>query len=90
MGHSCFLVQTDGFNLLTDPVFSDRASPVSFMGPKRYTPPAIEIEQLPKIDAVVISHNHYDHLDLDSIEKLEERFDPKWYVPLKILHYSSL
>lgn len=83
LGHSCFLIQTNDFNLLTDPVFSDRASPVSFMGPKRYTPPAIAIEQLPRIDAVVISHNHYDHLDLDSIEELEKRFDPKWYVPLK-------
>ena len=83
LGHSCFLVQSDGFNLLTDPVFSERASPVSFAGPKRYTEPAIKINELPKIDAVVISHNHYDHLDLDSIELLEKHFDPQWYVPLK-------
>ena len=83
LGHSCFLIQAGAFNLLTDPVFSERASPVSFIGPKRYTKPAITIDRLPHIDAVVISHNHYDHLDLDSIEKLEELFDPQWYVPLK-------
>ena len=83
LGHSCFLVQLKGANVLTDPVFSERASPVSFAGPKRYVPPAIEINKLPQIHAVVISHNHYDHLDQESIERLETRFKPLWYVPLK-------
>ena len=83
LGHSCFLIQLKGINILTDPVFSERASPVSFAGPKRYTPPAIEIKSLPKIHAVVISHNHYDHLDQESIESIDQSSQPLWYVPLK-------
>lgn len=83
LGHSCFLIQVNGLNILTDPVFSDRASPVSFAGPKRYTQPPISIAKLPEIHAVVISHNHYDHLDQESIELIEDQFDPHWYVPLK-------
>ena len=70
LGHSTFLIQYKGVNVLTDPVFSDYASPVSFAGPKRYTPVAMDINSLPAIDVVVISHNHYDHLDVDSIEAL--------------------
>ena len=83
LGHSTFLIQVDGVNILTDPVFSERASPVSFAGPKRYTPIALKLDELPQIDAVVISHNHYDHLDQDSITKIETDHDPFWYVPLK-------
>ena len=83
LGHSCFLVQTDGMNVLTDPVFSDRASPVSFAGPKRYTPTPINVAQLPPIHAVIISHNHYDHLDVDTISAIESKMDPLWFVPLK-------
>lgn len=83
LGHSCFLVQANGINLLTDPVFSRRASPVSFAGPERYTPPAMGIDQLPIIHAVIISHNHYDHLDVESIEKIDARSKPLWLVPLK-------
>ena len=83
LGHSSFLLQIDGVNILTDPVFSERASPISFMGPKRYTKPSILMKDLPVIHAVVISHNHYDHLDQDSIQEIEKRFDPLWFVPLK-------
>ncbi|WP_343562171.1 MBL fold metallo-hydrolase [Kiloniella sp. b19] len=81
VGHSTFLIQHDGLNILTDPIFSERASPFSFAGPKRYTKPAITLEDLPRIDAVVISHNHYDHMDNETIRALGN--GPVWYVPLK-------
>lgn len=70
LGHSTFLIQFKGMNILTDPMFSDRASPVSFAGPKRYTKVAMQISELPDIDYVIISHNHYDHLDEASIKTL--------------------
>ncbi len=77
INHATTLVQLAGRNILTDPVYSERVSPVSFMGPKRYHPPAIPFESLPNIDLVVISHNHYDHLDLATLKRLEERFKPR-------------
>ena len=83
LGHSCFLIQAHGMNILTDPVFSDRASPVSFAGPKRYNQASITIEKLPQINAVILSHDHYDHLDQESIRLIQVHSDPKWYVPLK-------
>ena len=64
MGHASFLIQMDGLNLLTDPVWSDRCSPVPLVGPCRYREPPCELYELPPIDAILISHNHYDHLDL--------------------------
>jgi N-acyl-phosphatidylethanolamine-hydrolysing phospholipase D len=70
VGHATMLVQAGGLNVLTDPVFSLRASPVQFAGPKRAQPPGLAIADLPKIDVVLISHNHYDHLDVDSIKAL--------------------
>lgn len=70
IGHASFLVQLSGKNLLIDPQFSERASPVAFAGPRRIVPLPIEIAELPRIDVVMISHNHYDHLDLDSVERL--------------------
>ena len=83
VGHSTVLVTIDGINVLTDPVFSDRASPVSFAGPKRVVPPAVTIDDLPQIDAVVISHSHYDHLDLPSLTALHARQDQVTFlVPL--------
>ncbi|GFO28855.1 N-acyl-phosphatidylethanolamine-hydrolyzing phospholipase d [Plakobranchus ocellatus] len=83
IGHASSLVQFDGLTFLTDPVFSDRCAPVQFAGPKRYRPPPCTIEELPKIDCVFISHNHYDHLDYYSVVQLNRRFgdDLRWYVP---------
>lgn len=74
IGHSTCLIRINDKLILTDPIFSNRASPVQFVGPKRHTPPAITIAQLPQIDMIVISHNHYDHLDFNSIRRLISRF----------------
>jgi N-acyl-phosphatidylethanolamine-hydrolysing phospholipase D len=70
IGHASTLVQVGGSNVLTDPIFSERASPLSFAGPKRALAPGIALADLPHIDAVVISHNHYDHLDAPSVKAL--------------------
>jgi N-acyl-phosphatidylethanolamine-hydrolysing phospholipase D len=67
IGHATALVQASGLNVLTDPVFSHRASPLRFLGPARAQPPGLKLDELPPIDVVLISHNHYDHLDRDSI-----------------------
>jgi N-acyl-phosphatidylethanolamine-hydrolysing phospholipase D len=73
VGHASVLVQASGLNVLTDPVFSERASPVQFAGPKRAQPPGVSLADLPPIDVVVISHNHYDHLDRAAVVSLNER-----------------
>ena len=70
VGHATVLVQVGGMNLLTDPIFSERASPLSFLGPKRAQPPGLALSQLPRIDAVLVSHNHYDHMDAASLKAL--------------------
>ena len=70
IGHSTLLVRMDGVTFLTDPIFSERASPVSFAGPKRLVPPGVPLDALPPIDFVTLSHDHYDHTDLASIEAL--------------------
>ena len=84
VGHSTLLVRVGGLSVLTDPQFSERASPFSFAGPKRVVPPAPALTDLPHIDAVVVSHNHYDHLDLDSVRRLSEQpgGSPRFFVPL--------
>lgn len=84
IGHATVLVQVGGRNILTDPHFSERASPFSFAGPKRHTPPGLRMAQLPHIDAVVISHNHHDHLDAESIARLAAQAGgpPRYFVPL--------
>lgn len=73
INHSSFYVSCHGINLLTDPIFSSRCSPVAFVGPKRAHPPAIELEMLPPIHMVLISHNHYDHLDERSVKRIHAR-----------------
>ncbi len=83
VGHSTLLVQMDHLTFLTDPIWSDRPSPVPFVGPRRFVAPGIEIADLPPIDFVVVSHNHYDHLDLPSLRALAERDpDTRFFVPL--------
>ncbi|MEL0082270.1 MAG: MBL fold metallo-hydrolase [Gammaproteobacteria bacterium] len=82
VGHSTLLVQTAGLNILTDPIWSDRASPVSFAGPHRVHPPGIAFEQLPPIDLVLVSHGHYDHMDIPTLKRLYERFQPRFLVGL--------
>lgn len=74
INHATLLLQQHGLNLLTDPVWSERVSPFQFIGPRRHHPPGLSIEQLPPIDLILVSHNHYDHLDLDSLARLAERF----------------
>jgi len=70
VGHSTFLIQMNGMNILTDPIWGERASPVSFLGPKRVARPGMRFEDLPKIDLVLISHTHYDHLDRPTVLRL--------------------
>lgn len=85
IGHATVLLQHQGINVLTDPMFSDFASPLSFAGPKRITRPALDIGALPPIHAVVISHNHYDHLDKRSIRALGN--EPVYLVPLGLAEW---
>lgn len=82
-GHSSVLVEIDGRRVLTDPVWGDRVSPSSFVGPSRFHPPPIDLASLPALDAVVISHDHYDHLDMPTIVALEARA-PRYFVPLGV------
>jgi len=83
LGHATVLVEIDGSTVLTDPVFSSRASMVQFAGPKRYREPACKVRDLPKITAVVVSHNHYDHLDLNSVRELVvAQPNISWFVPM--------
>lgn len=84
IGHASMLVQNSGINVLTDPIFSERASPLQWIGPQRVRPPGIALRDLPHIDVVVISHNHYDHLDLASVQDLARQSggSPLFLVPL--------
>ena len=76
------LIQQDGLNVLTDPIWSLRASPVSFMGPRRFHPAGLRFEDLPPIDAVVLSHNHYDHLDIPTLRRLQAAHHPRFFCGL--------
>jgi L-ascorbate metabolism protein UlaG (beta-lactamase superfamily) len=74
IGHSSFLIRLPGLTILTDPVFSQRCSPVRFAGPKRVRAPGREIRALPQVDLILLSHNHYDHMDLASLRRIRRRF----------------
>jgi N-acyl-phosphatidylethanolamine-hydrolysing phospholipase D len=82
VGHATFLVQAGGLNILTDPVLSKRTSPVQWAGPGRVAPLGLTLDELPKIDVVLVSHNHYDHLDTASVTFLARRDAPVFVVPL--------
>lgn len=82
LGHASFLLRLPGCTILTDPVFSLRASPFSFAGPKRVAPPGVALADLPPVDLVLISHNHYDHMDLASLRALARRFAPRFLTTL--------
>lgn len=84
LGHSTSIVEIDGKRLLIDPVFGDRVSPVSWAGPKRFHPPPLPLSELPPIDAIVISHDHYDHLDHPTILQLTQRTRAPFFVPLGV------
>lgn len=83
IGHTTFLIQTKNFNILTDPIWLERASPFDFLGPKRIQKPGIKIKNLPKIDLILISHNHYDHLCIKTLDTLNKIHKPKIIMPLK-------
>jgi len=82
VNHATALVQMDGLNILTDPVWSDRIGPVSWAGPKRHRPPGIRFEELPPIDYVIISHSHYDHLDMPTLRRIVSAHAPIIYAGL--------
>jgi L-ascorbate metabolism protein UlaG (beta-lactamase superfamily) len=82
VGHSTILIQIAGLNILTDPLWSARCSPVGFAGPKRANSPGIAFDDLPPIDAVLVTHNHYDHLDRATIARLWQKFRPRVVTPL--------
>ena len=82
IGHATFLIQTEAGNVLTDPMFSERAGPWNVLGPRRVRPPAIAFDALPAISIVLLSHNHYDHCDVRTLRRLARRFDPLVLTPL--------
>ncbi len=82
VGHASWLVQTSGLNILIDPVWSMRASPLRWAGPKRHNDPGIAFDALPAIDVVLVSHGHYDHLDVATLSKLAAKFAPRVITPL--------
>lgn len=83
LGHSTLLIEIDGQRVLTDPVWGQRASPITWLGPERWYAPPLSLDELPAVDAVIISHDHYDHLDLATIEQMLE-VETTWLVPLGI------
>jgi N-acyl-phosphatidylethanolamine-hydrolysing phospholipase D len=85
VGHSTVLLQIGPLNVLTDPVWGERASPFRWMGPRRLTPPGVDFDALPPIDVVMLSHNHYDHLDAPSVRRIAKQFPAaNWLCPLGV------
>jgi N-acyl-phosphatidylethanolamine-hydrolysing phospholipase D len=91
IGHATFLLQLGGVNILTDPHLTERASPLSFAGPKRHVPPALDFEALPRIDIVVVSHSHYDHLDRATLRRLAKQAGgpPRYFVGLGLKRWAQ-
>jgi L-ascorbate metabolism protein UlaG (beta-lactamase superfamily) len=87
IGHSTVLLQFDGLNILTDPVWYERCSPVQWAGPKRIVPAGIRLEDLPKIDIILQSHNHWDHLDIENLKKIYAAHRPKIFTSLGISQF---
>jgi L-ascorbate metabolism protein UlaG (beta-lactamase superfamily) len=82
VNHATVLVQQDGLNVLADPIWSQRASPFSWIGPHRHRPPGLRFEDLPPIDVVVLSHNHYDHLDVPTLKRIQAAHHPRFFTGL--------
>ena len=82
IGHATFLIQTEAGNVLTDPMYSQRAGPFNLLGPRRVRQPAVRFDDLPPISTVLLSHNHYDHCDLRTLRMIAKRFDPLVVTPL--------
>ncbi|HEX8252961.1 MAG TPA: MBL fold metallo-hydrolase [Thermoanaerobaculia bacterium] len=82
VNHATLLVQTENVNILTDPIWSERCSPFSFIGPKRHHAPGIRFEDLPPIDVVILSHNHYDHMDVPTLQRLSREHKPRIFAGL--------
>lgn len=82
IGHATLLIQVDGVNILTDPVWSKRASPFRWAGPRRFTAPGVKLENMPPIDIILLSHNHYDHMDIKTLEYFYKRDTPVTYTGL--------
>lgn len=84
LGHAAFLISLDGHFILTDPFLSDYASPVPLLGPKRFVAPALLVSDLPRFDVMLVSHNHYDHLDVSTVAALPFKDQVSVVVPLKL------
>jgi L-ascorbate metabolism protein UlaG (beta-lactamase superfamily) len=82
INHSTVLIQVNGVNILTDPIWSERASPIRFAGPKRFSRPGVPLDNLPPIHAVLLSHNHYDHMDIATLRRIQRAHAPQFLVPL--------
>jgi N-acyl-phosphatidylethanolamine-hydrolysing phospholipase D len=88
VGHSSLLIQLNGLNILTDPMWSEHASPVQFAGPRRWVPPGIAFDDLPPLDVILESHNHYDHLDSDTVRRLARTYpQATWIVPMGLASF---
>jgi L-ascorbate metabolism protein UlaG (beta-lactamase superfamily) len=84
VGHSTVLIQMDGLNVLCDPIWSNRASPFSWIGPSRHRAPGVRFDELPAIDLVLQSHDHYDHFDVPTLQRIASRWSPVFAVPLGV------